>query len=170
MGQSDDGLASDGEEDNDTNEKLSVRETYNLAKLYGRLVAEGLLRVTIFKSLEFASPAGLQSTTKVFVNVLLSTVILALKSKAKKTNVSGDSDPDVGIFESMVRATFAHAHTIPDLALGLQFHLAKSFAKSEVAAMTKDKKEFKTVMKGLEYAKLALQHDQDQAQALSLNE
>lgn len=170
MGESDDGLKSDDEEDGDTNEKLSVREAYNLAKLYGRLVAEGLLRVTIFKSLEFASPTGLQPTTKVFVNVSISTVILALKAKSKKTNVPADSDPEVGIFESMVRATFAHAHTIPDVALGLQFHLAKSFAKSEVAAMTKDKKELKTVMKGLEYAKFALEHGENRTQGISVDE
>jgi nucleolar MIF4G domain-containing protein 1 len=144
----------DDEDENDNEEKLSVREAYNLAKLYGQLVSEGLLRVTVLKTLDLASPKGLKATTTVFVQVLITAVLLALKSASKK---AGNNDVDAqGAFEREVRAAFAHAHAQPELPVALRQWIARTMTKKDVASTTKSKRERRVVVDGLGYALEAL--------------
>jgi nucleolar MIF4G domain-containing protein 1 len=157
MGEDRDDEYPSDDDDADDDEKLSVRETYNLAKLYGALVAEGLLRVTILKTLNLSSPKGLQPTTTVFVQVLVTTVLLALKSASKKSSSDAVSqEKGETAFEAEVKSTFAHAHFLPDLPVALRYFLARSMTKTDIASSTKNKKERKAVMIGLGYALEAL--------------
>jgi nucleolar MIF4G domain-containing protein 1 len=146
------------EEDEDGDgEKLSLREAYNLAKLYGHLVAEGLLRVTILKTLDLKSPKGLKAVTTVFVQVLITTVLLAVKRSSKKASMTGgDGLGGSGAYEKEVRAAFAHAHSQPDLPVALRQWIARTMTKKDVASTTKSKKERKIVVDGLGYALEAL--------------
>jgi nucleolar MIF4G domain-containing protein 1 len=162
------GEDADDEEDEsdevDEKERLSVREAYNLARLYGSLVADGLLRLTVLKALDFSRAEGLQPTTSAFVQVLLSTAILALRSKARKATTSTKADEREGLFEAEVKAMFSHTHAVPNLALGLRYYFSRSFTKTDIAAITKGKKERDAVLQGVRHAVEALE-DGDKGRA-----
>jgi nucleolar MIF4G domain-containing protein 1 len=140
----------DGEEGTEGQEELSVRKIYNLAKMYATLIAEGLLRVTILKPLS-GSLADLQPKTKIFVEVLLTTVlVLARKNAAGKVGKGkGKKEEKETFFEEEVRETFEQAHAIPEMVLGLKWFVSKVVSRAEVAANDKERK---VVMLGSEVA------------------
>ncbi|SMQ51757.1 unnamed protein product [Zymoseptoria tritici ST99CH_3D7] len=137
----------DGEEGQ---EELGVRKVYNLAKMFATLVAEGLLRVTILKPLS-GSLADLQPKTRIFVEVLLTTVlVLARKNAAGKVGKGkGKKEEKEEFFEEEVREIFEQAHAVPEMVLGLKWFVSKVVSKAEVAA---NEKERKVVVLGCEVA------------------
>lgn len=129
----------DQSDDEDAGEDMSVRKIYNIAKLYATLVAEGLLRITLLKTLSFAS---LKHKTRIFVEAFLTSIFLALRKKAHKTG-----------YEKAAGETFSQAHAVPDMAPGLKYYLENVVPESEVAA---NKKEKKIIRAGCEFAVEAL--------------
>ncbi|EME42783.1 hypothetical protein DOTSEDRAFT_155796 [Dothistroma septosporum NZE10] len=117
------------------NEEMDVRKVYNLAKLYATLVAEGLLRITILKALDFGA---LASKTRVFVETMLVTIMILLRKKAHK-----------GGLEHAVKQTFEQAHAIQEMLPGLKYYLTTIVPESEAIG---NKKEAKVVVSGCEYA------------------
>ncbi|KAL8950233.1 MAG: hypothetical protein Q9222_003722 [Ikaeria aurantiellina] len=110
-------------------EKLSMRSTVNLAKMFGTLIAEGGLTVNIFKVLSFAY---LQPKTGMFVELMIVTTILHTQ-KGKE----GSRD------EARIADVFMKAKENPDTAEGLQYFLKKTVSKTDVAGTKADKETIK---------------------------
>jgi nucleolar MIF4G domain-containing protein 1 len=93
----------------------------------------------------------LQPKTKIFVEVLLTTVlVLARKNAAGKVGKGkGKKEEKETFFEEEVRETFEQAHAIPEMVLGLKWFVSKVVSRAEVAANDKERK---VVMLGSEVA------------------
>lgn len=134
-------------EDEDESESIQVRQIYNTAKLYATLVGDGLLRVTVLKSLRLSD---LQAKTDVFVKVFLTTLFVLLRKRAHK-----------GGYEKAVKETYLHAHSVPDMISGLKFYISTKLSNSDLA---QNKKERKVVEVGCDYALEALAATPSQSQ------
>ena len=122
----------------DEQHEMSVQKMYNLANFYAWLIADNLLRLTVLKSLDLAN---LQSKTKVFVEVLLTTVMVLLRKKGRDG------------FELAVKDVFAQVHAHADLVTGLRYYISTVIAHTEIAA---DKREKKAIVQGCRFAVEAL--------------
>ncbi|KAK5117131.1 hypothetical protein LTR85_008899 [Meristemomyces frigidus] len=122
----------DGGDDRDETdvEEMGVKKIVNLAKLYGTLIAEGCLSIAVLKTLEFAF---LQSKTSMFVEVLLTTLLLQAHKKAGK---------DAAGFEKAVKALFEQAE--PGMRSGLQYFIQTSLQRAELADGKREVKAVKT--------------------------
>lgn len=154
------GTDDDHNENEGEDEKLGLKSIVNLAKMFGTLIAEGGLSLTIlkvggsfspsplirriylmvFKTLEFAY---LQPKTRIFVELLLVTLILRLQKGAK------DSRDETSVLE-----IFMQARGNPEMAKGLQYFLKKTVSKTDVAGTKADKE---TVRWGCRAARDALE-------------
>lgn len=94
---------------------MESRQIINLAKLYASLVLEGGLSLTILKPLNLSF---LQPTTKMFVELLLVTVLLESQ---------GEKGGDKG-----VQGLFEKVKGMPSLETGLQFFLRKVVRKTDL--------------------------------------
>lgn len=126
-------------------EDMSVQKIVNLAKLYGTLIAEGCLGMLVLKTLEFAY---MQSKTSMFVEVLLTTLLVQLHKQQVSKAPSQHED-----YEAAVKAVFAQAHEAADMVSGLQYFVTTTLARAELASGTR---EVKAVKRGCGYAEEAL--------------
>ncbi|KXT02086.1 hypothetical protein AC578_6692 [Pseudocercospora eumusae] len=141
--------AGDEEDDVRPADELSVRQVYNIAKLYATLISEGLLRISILKPMRFAT---LQPKIQIFAEVLTTTLFVLLRKKAGKEK-----------FGSSVEEVFGEAHYVPGLAKGLAYFIEIVMPGSDVPT----KKEKKVVDAGCEYASEALHDEFKQSKAMS---
>jgi nucleolar MIF4G domain-containing protein 1 len=112
--------ASYNEDDNDDeNDEIQLRTIVNLGKLYGSLVSDGGMTL---KALKVLNLVALGDKARVFVEVLLITLFLAL-GKSKERNES----------EEGIVAVFMAVKEEPALASGLQCFLKKVVAKTDIA-------------------------------------
>ncbi|KAK5137965.1 hypothetical protein LTR08_005762 [Meristemomyces frigidus] len=118
-------------------EEMGVTKIVNLAKLYGTLIFDGSLSVSMLRTLEFAY---LQPNTSMFVEVLLTTIIQQAHKKAPK---------DVAEYESGVKTVFAQAQASPDMLTGLQYFISSTLSKAQLA---NSKRETRIVKDGCKIA------------------
>ncbi|KAF2402411.1 hypothetical protein EJ06DRAFT_528521 [Trichodelitschia bisporula] len=107
-------------------EGLDLRKVVNLARLYGELVADGALSITVTKTLNFAY---LQPKTKTFLEVML---VTALQKSQRKSKTKRDEQAVVDIFSK--------AREAPQVITGLQFFLQKVVKKADIAGTEEEKK------------------------------
>jgi nucleolar MIF4G domain-containing protein 1 len=116
-----------GEDDDvdDDEESLTMRHVVNLAKMYGSLIADGGLTLTVLKNLNLTY---LQPKTKVFVEVLFITMFLEAQKK-------GDGEQD----ETPVVNLILRVKDAPLMATGLQYFIKKVVRKTDIAGGKKEK-------------------------------
>ena len=138
-------LGQDGNADDDLgepeSEEMGTKKIVNLARLYGTLIADGGLSITALKTLEFAY---LQSKTSMFVDVLLTTVMLQADKKAPK---------DPATFEKVIMEAFSQAQASVNLVQGLQYYIKTTLLEARLA---NGKREVKTMREGCRLALDAL--------------
>ncbi|KAI5302604.1 suppressor of glycerol defect [Ascosphaera pollenicola] len=134
-----------GEENGDP---VTIKAIVNLAKMFADLIINGVFTLGILKVINFAY---LQEKTKMFVEVLLVTIILQTLKQEKKKNVAGkelaSSEESEG---KQLIDTFAKVRETPQIATGLIYFMRKVVSKSDVVT---SKRETKLVKQG---SKLAL--------------
>ncbi|KAF2835140.1 dihydrolipoyl dehydrogenase [Patellaria atrata CBS 101060] len=108
-----------GDYDEDNKYAVDARQIVNIARMYGGLVANGALPITILKNLNFAY---MQVKTKTFVEIVLNTLILCTQKG------SGQSRNQTTLMK-----VFSDASGAPHMARGLQYFLNKVVAKADIA-------------------------------------
>ncbi|TKA79663.1 hypothetical protein B0A49_01413 [Cryomyces minteri] len=135
-----DGDDMDEDENNDDVEgAMSTRQLVNLARMFGTLIADGGLSISVLKTLNFAY---LQPKTKTFMEVLFVTVIL----QTQKQSTGGRS-------ERALLDVVMNVKDAPAMARGLQYFLKKVVSKADVVG---SKAERETVRWGCKVATDAL--------------
>ncbi|KAL8695730.1 MAG: hypothetical protein Q9201_007971 [Fulgogasparrea decipioides] len=119
--------AQDEAEDDD--EKLGMKTIVNLAKMFGTLVAEGGMKLNALKILNLAY---LQPKTRIFVELLIITIILH-----SQKGVSGARD------EEKLVGIFMQARSNPEMVKGLLYFLKKTVSKTDVADTQADRETVK---------------------------
>ncbi|KAH0542081.1 hypothetical protein FGG08_003461 [Glutinoglossum americanum] len=122
MGEGGDGHHGDAgvEEDEETEyQALGTRKLVNLAKLFGNLVAEGLLGLGVLKMLNLAY---LQEKTCTFVELMLITIFLQSQRNLKS-----------GRDERAIVDIFMQVKDVPQIIKGLTYFLKKVVSKTDVA-------------------------------------
>jgi len=109
----------DNVEENGNGEHLDTRQLVNHAKIFGSLIIEGGISLSVLKHLNFRY---LQPKTKIFVEVLLVTVLLHSQSQSSN-----------GRDEQAVVRCFLKAKDAPSMIRGLQYFLKKVLAKTDIA-------------------------------------
>ena len=159
MGEGQDDAEADS--DGDSEDKFGLRSLVNLAKLYGVLIAEGGVGITVlkvryalntknlsvFSSFNLTLPqtlnlAYLQPKTRTFVELLLISVIL-------HSQQGSSSKRD----EKPIMEVFLLSKDNPNLARGLRYFLRKVVSKTDVAGGKQDRE---TVVWGCKVAADAL--------------
>ncbi|KAL2358413.1 hypothetical protein BJ546DRAFT_1023096 [Cryomyces antarcticus] len=107
------------ENDDDVEGVMGTRQLVNLARMFGTLIADGGLSITVLKTLNFAY---LQPKTKTFMEVLFVTVIL----QTQKQSTGGRS-------ERALLDVVMNVKDAPAMARGLQYFLKKVVSKADVA-------------------------------------
>lgn len=141
MGEGQDNAEENSDDENE--DKLGLRSLVNLAKLFGVLIAEGGLPISVLKVrsclgdllqrsssliiLQTLNLAYLQPKTRTFVELLLITVILHLQQGSERNR---DEKP--------IMEVFLPSKDIPNLARGLQYFLKKVVSKTDVAGSRRD--------------------------------
>ena len=121
MGESND----DDDDPGDDDEDLDTRHIVNLAKMFGSLVAEAALGLSILKHLNLSS---LQPKTMIFVEVMFITLFIQSQRQA-----DGDRD------EKAIINIISRAKENPQLIVGLQYFLKKAIRKTEIAGSKVDR-------------------------------
>jgi nucleolar MIF4G domain-containing protein 1 len=125
LGEKNDEVASDDEQEEDAHEDTSLRRLVNLGKLYGTLIAREGLSITSLKPLDFPY---LKAKTKTFIEILLVTVILESQKGAEE-----------GRKEKRLLEIFINADVAPDMVPGLQYFLQKVVSKTKIIANSTEK-------------------------------
>jgi nucleolar MIF4G domain-containing protein 1 len=112
--------ADDGDED----EVMDMRHIVNLAKMFGNLIVDNCLDLTVLKNLNLSY---IQPKTKTFVEVLLVTIILQSQKGTK-----GRDEQAVVNLVSKVKDT-------PSLITGLQYFLTKVVRKTDITSGKEEK-------------------------------
>ncbi|KAF2426236.1 glycerol defect protein 1 suppressor [Tothia fuscella] len=131
-GRDDDGDRLDDEDGEDTD--IGLRKLVNLGRLYGDLVAEGALSLTMLKTLNFAY---LQPKTKSFLEVLLLTALKTIKARKSGENSS----------EAAIVGLFSKAKDAPQVIAGLQYFLAKEVSIADFATTSSERKTLKSAVR-----------------------
>ncbi|KAL9603707.1 MAG: hypothetical protein Q9219_001026 [cf. Caloplaca sp. 3 TL-2023] len=121
------GEVKDDDQDNfeERDEEPSMRSIVNLAKLFGSLIAEGVLSLSVLKILNFPY---LQPKSRSFVELMVITVILFSQ---RSTPHSRD--------RRSIERIFMQATSNPRLAKGLQYFLKKTVSRTDIAGNGADK-------------------------------
>lgn len=142
-----------GTDDND-DQQVTMKAIVNLAKMYGSLIADGTLTLSILKNLNFAY---LQPKTKAFVELLIITVIQQSQKKQKKkpgkrskSEPGGDSDE--GKDTKALTDIFFRTRDTPQIVKGLIFFVRRVVSKTDIVSG----KELKLVRWGCKVALDAL--------------
>lgn len=121
------------DEDDDDDEAVDVRRIFSLGKMFGFLIANGALGLSVLKCLNLAY---LRPKTQNFVEVMLITLFVE----------AAKADNDVA-------QAFAAIADLPELAKSLQYFLKKKVQKSDLVG---SKKDAKVIKKGCQTAVAAL--------------
>jgi nucleolar MIF4G domain-containing protein 1 len=105
-------------DDADEDESMDIRHIVNLAKMFGNLIVDNCLNLTVLKNL---SLSYLQPKTKTFVEVLLVTVLLQSQKGTKGQNAQA------------VITLIGKVKDTSSLITGLQYFLRKVVAKTDIA-------------------------------------
>jgi nucleolar MIF4G domain-containing protein 1 len=106
-------------EDNDDEEILDIRQLVNHAKMFGVLIVEDGISLSVLKNLNLRY---LQLKTKMFVEVLLVTVLL-------HTQLQSQNRRD----EQALMRVFSKVKNTPSMIRGLQYFLKRVVAKTDIA-------------------------------------
>lgn len=128
-------------------EQMSTSKIVNVAKLYGSLIADGGLSITLLKTLNFTY---MQPKTRTFSEVLLTTIFLQAHKKAA---TKGDKAASKIAFEKIVKEAFIQAGSRPEMIPSLRYFIETTIASAELA---NGKTERKAVKNGCEHAVQAL--------------
>jgi len=128
-------------------EQMSTSKIVNVAKLYGSLIADGGLSITLLKNLNFTY---MQPKTRTFSEVLLTTIFLQAHKKAA---TKGDKAASKIAFEQIVKEAFVQAGSRPEMVASLRYFIETTIANAELA---NGKTERKAVKNGCEHAVQAL--------------
>lgn len=128
MGESD-----DDEDKQDEDSPVDTRYTVNLAKMFGTLIVEGGLGLSVLKNLNLTY---LQPKTQIFMEILVITVLL--QSQRQSTS-KRDKQPVINIF--------MRAKDTPQLISGMQYFLKKVVSKTDIAGGKEEKKTVKWACK-----------------------
>jgi nucleolar MIF4G domain-containing protein 1 len=120
------GETNDNEDDNlGEDEELDTRHIVNLAKMFGTLITEGALGLSVLKNLNLSY---LQTKTKTFCEVLFITILL----QSQKGAASGRD-------EKAISNIFSRVKDIPHMVTGLQYFLKKVVSKTDIAGGKEEK-------------------------------
>lgn len=133
-------LDNEDEAAGDDEDLLEMRPTINLAKMFGTLIVDGGLSLGVLKNLNLSY---LQPKTKIFMEILLITVLLQSQRQ---------SEPRMD--EQAVVNIFAKAKDTPQLVVGLQYFLQHIVSKTDLAG---GKEEKSLVKRACKIARGALQ-------------
>ena len=128
-------------------DQMSTSKIVNVAKLYGSLIADGGLSITLLKTLNFTY---MQPKTRTFSEVLLTTIFLQAHKKAA---AKGDKSATKIAFEQIVKEAFVQAGSRPEMVASLRYFIETTIANAELA---NGKTERKAVKNGCEHAVQAL--------------
>ncbi|KAJ5639476.1 uncharacterized protein N7484_007338 [Penicillium longicatenatum] len=117
----------------DENTAPTSKALFKLAKTYGTLIAEGHLTLSILKNLNFAY---LQESTKLFLDMLIATVI----QESKKNKNGEKKKKDEKEHEQSLIQIFMQVQKTPHLAKGLIFFIQKVVAKTDLLEKEKQQK------------------------------
>ncbi|TVY49227.1 Suppressor of glycerol defect protein [Lachnellula occidentalis] len=115
MGESDD----DDDVAEDEEDAMDLRRVFNLAKMFGSLIADGSLGLGVLRKLNLSY---LQTKTKSFIEVLFVTIFLQSQRQS-------ESKRD----EQAVVNVLSQAKDIPELIGGMQYFLRKVVSKTDIA-------------------------------------
>ena len=113
--------------DNEGDDAVDLRKVVSYAKFYGELVADNALPITILKVLNIPV---LQQHTKVFLEVMLVTLLLRINSRAKEKH----------IIEQKTAAVFAELKENVVFAMSFRQFIRDTVKHSELASGDKQKK------------------------------
>ncbi|KAJ6114776.1 hypothetical protein N7486_000554 [Penicillium sp. IBT 16267x] len=135
-GDMDDEEADFDPEDEET--AVGLKAVINLAKMYGMLIADGNLTLSVLKNLNFAY---LQPKTKIFVEVMIITIIQQSQKskKSQKKKEKSSSEEPVKDEESLMQI-FMRVQETPHVAKGLIFFIRKVVSKTDLLAEEKEQK------------------------------
>lgn len=106
-------------QDPDDDDTLDTRHVVNLAKMYGNLIADGSLSLTVLKNLDMSY---LPTKTKSFLEILLITVFLQSQRQAPNKR----DEQAVTVLIERIRST-------PGLIRGLQYFIREVVTRTDVA-------------------------------------
>jgi nucleolar MIF4G domain-containing protein 1 len=115
----------DATEDNDDKKALDTRQLVNLAKMFGSLIAGSSLTLSALKYLQFRC---LQPKTKIFVEVLLITVLLQ-----SQADVEDRRD------KNSVANIILNVKDAPHIAEGLHYFMKRVVSKTDIAGGAAEK-------------------------------
>ncbi|BCR87912.1 MIF4G domain-containing protein [Aspergillus chevalieri] len=143
-----DGMSDD---EGDESTQLPLKSIVNIAKMYGSLIADNTLTLSILKTLNFAY---LQSKAKTFVELLIISIIQqSQKSKRNKnTESKSKKEDDEGRDEKALMDIFMRVQDTPQIVKGLIYFIRKVVAKTDIVP----EKELKVVKWGCRVALDAL--------------
>lgn len=121
MGEDDGGRAAEVFDEDEEDEGLGMRKMVNLSRMYGSLIAEGVLTLTVLKTLNIAY---LQGRTNTFLELMFITVILH-----SQRNTTSEKGRD----EKAIMDIFLKTAENIDLARGVLFFLRKHVKGTDVA-------------------------------------
>lgn len=121
MGEEDGGRAAEVFDEEEEDEGLGIRKMVNLSRMYGSLIAEGALTLTVLKTLNIAY---LQSKTKTFLELMFITIIL---HSQRNTTLEKGRD------EKAIMDVFLRTAENIDLARSVLFFLRKYVKGTDVA-------------------------------------
>jgi nucleolar MIF4G domain-containing protein 1 len=131
--------------DEEDGEEVTVRKIVNMAKFYATLVAEGGLRMTVLKKLEFAP---LDRNAGMFVEVFLTHVFTQASKPIGKKRLADTR------FEDAVKKIFVQVAGSVDVIQGLRHVIETNVSKADLAL---GKKETRAVEMGCRIAEEALE-------------
>ena len=109
-------------------DELTVPEIYNIAKMYAALVAEGSLRITILKPVDFGNVSAKLS---VFLKTLLSTLLTTLRKKAHKAGYEKAAKDCTSFHRSVPEASILGNESAPSYAVAPSPSTSTSTRKPE---------------------------------------
>lgn len=134
---------------------VSMKAVVNLAKMFGMLIADGTLTLSILKNLNFAY---LQPKTKTFTELLIISVIQqSQKSKRSQKKSAKSASDELEKDEKSLMQIFLRVQDTPHMAKSLMFFVRKVVAKSDIVS----EKEQKVVRWGCKVAIDALKAVKD---------
>ncbi|KAF7125633.1 hypothetical protein CNMCM5793_001872 [Aspergillus hiratsukae] len=127
-------------DDTDERNQLSMKAAVNLAKMYGSLIADGALTLSVLKTLNFAY---LQPKTKAFLEILIISIIQnSQKSKrgGKKKGKKADQDEEAQRNEKPLMEIFLRTRDTPQVVKGLIYFIRKVVSKTDIVESEREQK------------------------------
>ncbi|KAK2747937.1 suppressor of glycerol defect [Myotisia sp. PD_48] len=125
-----------GHPDAQDENKFSNRAIVNLAKLYGTLIADGMLSLGVLKPLDFPY---LQTKTKTLVELLLITVISRSQRKPPGSKGKKSKSTESEFDEKSLIDIFIKTKETPQVVAGLRYFVRKVLAKTDMASSKTEK-------------------------------